>query len=319
MCQMIKAKTIIAMLLRGMASQAMQSILFLAPHDDWAAFAATGTLAALLERLPQARIEIVCSPEQQKFYAPFYSPMAKAAPEHLRQVRFHLQNADAGRLARLALALKLSGRFWHRVVALRTGLLPSLLWARHRHIMPLAAAAYQSYDALAPTQICPPAIFVSEKQYLPLPQNLHPATPLIILACGEAARSNWQAKDYAELAWRLSQADNVFAQAHYALLAAANAPIAAQIMANLPNGQVSFLPDLPFAKQAALMQRALAVIGSDQLAARLAAACHVPMVVRLDALAQQRPRPYAVFAGNDANALADYLCAEAAKIERKIF
>ena len=293
---------------------ATQSILFLAPYDDLSAFTATGTLAALLHRLPEARIDIVCSVEQKKFYAPIGKTASK-------QLRFHLQNADAGILARGLLGIKFTGRFWHRVVALRGGILPALLWAGYRHIIQLSDSAYQSCDALDPSQICAPVVFVPDKQHLPLPQilsqTLHHETPLIVLACGEAGRAAWQAKHYAELAWRLTQAGGYFGQAHYALLDVAQSPMAEEIMANLPNGQVSFLADLPFAKQVALMHRAQAVIGSDRLVCRLAVACNVPMVVRLDAHAPPLARPYALFAGSNVSALADYLCAELAKLATK--
>lgn len=282
------------------------AILFFAPHNDLAAFTASGTLAALLARMPDAQVDIVC----QQAHCAFY----QHAPGHLR---FHVVEARPKLGARLALAMKFMGRMWHRTIVMQGGVLPHLLWSRYRHYIDLPSDSYIACDAIDPTQQFGPQAFTPDKLHLPLPQTLQQTTPVIVFALEEATRADWQARHFAELAWRLTQTGGAFAQAHYVLLDAANSPLATEIISNIPNGQITHLADLPFVKRAALMRRASAVIGTDRLMARLAAACKTPYVVRLDRQSDGGQRPYALYNGTESAPLADYLCAALAKTATK--
>jgi hypothetical protein len=86
--------------------------------------------------------------------------------------------------------------------------------------------------------------------------------------------------------------------------------MATALMRNIPAGQISHFDDLSFAKQGGLMRRARLLIGTDRLAARMAASLGTPLVLRFDRDNDAaQGRPYGLYVGQDAVEVARYVAA----------
>lgn len=299
----------------------VRKILFLAPENSSDAFTSTGVLQAIIAHQPDALVELVT----REAFVPFY----QHAPARLR---FHLLGDNdrpsplSARLlmrwstrfsACLSLMRVAMGRRWHRVVSFRTGRvggLPNLLWARHRHIFHHYEEHYNLPDPYQPENRLHPAIWTDERPYLPLPEILTAQTRLLVFAPNEATLSGWDAKLYAELAWRLVDSDSALHGAHVVIMSDQQCPIAQAIADNIPAGQRTMLRDLPYSKCVALMRRACLLVGTDRLAACMAPCAGTGLVVRLATYARTlKGRPYAIYSGTQADELAHYLVTETVK------
>ena len=287
----------------------LKNILFLAPETPSDAFTATGVLANIIEQEPEARITIVSHPDYLDFY--------RNAPARLEFLTY----SDLSHWRqRMHLAGQVLGRFYHRIIAMGDFRVPYFLWAKHRHVFEFPTGLYRLPHLYQADTDTPPVLWLNDKKHLPLPENLAANAPLIVVSPGEAGRAHWNGKLYAELAWRLSNADESFANAHMIVLAKTQEsdPLAAAIVAdiekNIPAGQRTILTGLSYTKQLALLQRASVVLGADQLVARMAACAQAPLVVRLDASGQAPPLcPYNFYAGTLAADLASFIAAELSK------
>lgn len=277
------------------AGMAAHKNLILMPTNRLDAFAATGVLADILRAEPSVTNEIICHETMV--------PLYQDAPGLLR---FTTYPDDFG--PGLTVMMQAMGRRWHRVISLTQQNLPFLLWAKHRHIFRYAPESYALPSLVAPSRAAAPHIWIPDRLHLALPETLSPDTPLAVFATGEHARADWDYRHYAELAWRLSESIAALANAHIIVLAQKNCPLAGALIANLPAGQITRFDDLSFAKQAGLMRRAVLLVGTDRLAARMAPYAGTPLVLRLDrADSQMEGRPYGLYSGHDAAQVAQYI------------
>jgi ADP-heptose:LPS heptosyltransferase len=288
---------------------ALKNILFLAPENPLDAFTATGVLANIIEQEPEARLTIVSRFDCLDFY--------QNAPARLEFLTY--RDLSHWR-ERMALASQVLGRFYHRIIAMGDFRVPYILWAKHRHVFEFASGAYRLPHLYQSDTQTPPVLWLDDRKHVPLPENLAANAPLIVVSPGEAGRAQWNGKLYAELAWRLSNADEAFANAHMIVLAKTeenddlSASIVADIEKNIPAGQRTILTGLSYTKQVALLQRASVVLGADQLTARMAATVQAPLVVRLDAAGHAPPLcPYNLYAGTLASDLASFIATELSK------
>lgn len=279
---------------------AMKNLL-IAPSQPLDAFAATGVLADLLQAEPHNRVDIMCRASDVVFF--------QDAPGVLK---FHTY-ADIGGPGP-GFMLRAMGQVWHRIVALVPVRLPFLLWAQHRHVFRFEPGAYALPSLYRPDLSAPPTVWMPDKLHLALPETLAPTAPLIVLATGESRRADWDWRSYAELAWRLADRLPALQKAHIVVLATADCPIADGLMDSIPAGQISRFDDLPYAKQAAMMRRAVATVGTDRLAARMAPYAGCRLVLRLDRSETDQPgRPYGLYVGHDPAEVAAYIDASLAK------
>lgn len=271
--------------------------LIILPPDRLDAFTATGVLAELLAFEPSRPIDIIAHENQVPFFAD--------APV---KVNFITHDRPSGIMPRWPLMGAVMGRNWHRIISLAPTRLPFLLWAKHRHIYRFDAGAYALPALFAEEKLRPPYIFMPDKLHLALPETLAPTAPLVVFAMGEAGRSSWDWRHYAELAWRLADSAPQLKTAHIVVLSRPGCPLAGPLMDNIPAGQISRFDDLPYGKQAALLRRATLLVGTDRLMARLATVAGTDIVLRLDREDNQmRGRPYGLYVGQDAAHVAQYI------------
>lgn len=269
--------------------------LILMPTNRLDAFAATGVLADIMRAEPGVVNDIIC----HERLVPFFQD----APGQMRFITY-LDDYGPG----LSVMMQTMGRRWHRVVSLTQQKLPFLLWAKHRHAFSYAPEGYALPSLISSQRAAAPHIWVPDKLHLALPETLSPQTPLVVFATGENSRADWDYRHYAELAWRLAESVPMLAEAHIVVLAQKNCPLAGALMANLPAGQISRFDDLSYAKQAGLMRRALLLIGTDRLAARMAPYAGTRLVLRIDRVESKTPgRPYGLYTGHDAAQVAHYI------------
>ena len=232
-------------------------------------------------------------------------PFFEHAPNALN---FITHDNPSGLMPRLPLMRAVMGRNWHRIISLAPTRLPFLLWAKHRHIYKFDSGAYALPALFAEGKLRPPHMFMPDKQYVALPETLAPTAPILVFALGESGRSEWDWRHYAELAWRLAESVPSYQTAHIVVLSRSACPIAGPLMDNIPAGQISRFDDLPYTKIGALLRRARLLIGTDRLAARMAATVGTPSVLRLDREeSQSRGRPYGLYVGHDAAQVAAYI------------
>ncbi len=269
--------------------------LFIAPPHRLDAFTATSVLADLLSAEPEVAVEIICRESDVAYF--------QDAPGMLKFLTY-ADDAQAG----FGLMLQTMGRRWHRIVALAPVRLPFMLWARHRHMFRFASGSYALPSLFRPDIATSPQIWTPDKLHLALPETLAPDTPLILFAPQESECADWDWRHYAELAWRLADCVSTLEQAHIVVLATPECGIATGLMNNIPAGQITRFDNLPYAKQAALMSRAHVLVGTDQLATRLAPYAGAGLVLRLDRVEQEQTgRPYGLYVGHDASAVATYI------------
>jgi len=277
------------------ADMSLRKNLLLVPSNRLDAFTATGVLADMLKAEPSVEVEIICRESDVVYF--------ENAPGRMS---FITHNKDVP--PRFSLMLKTLGRTWHRIVSLTNLRLPFLLWAQHRHSFKFTAGAYALPSLFRPDRATPPHIWGPEKIHLPLPETLTPLTPLVVFATQESGRADWDWRHYAELAWRLADSVPQLANAHIVVLSSKDCRVAQGLVDNLPAGQITCLPDLPYAKTAALLRRAKMVLGTDRLVARMAPYASCGLVLRLDrAETLETGRPYGLYTGHDAGQVASYI------------
>ena len=279
---------------------APRSNLIILPPNRLDAFTATGVAAELLAFEPDRPVHIVTHEE--------FVPLFQDAPGRLRFITHDRAN---GTMAPLRLLSEVMGHNWNRVISLAPTRLPFLLWAHHRHHYRFESGSYALPALFASPQsgtFRPPHIWTPDKMHLALPETLAPNTPLVVLALAESGRAAWEWRHYAELIWRLSDSVAPLKKAHIVVLSEKGCEMAANLVSNIPAGQISHFDDLSFAKQGGLMRRARLLIGTDRLATRMAASVGAPLVLRLDRdnLAAQG-RPYGLYVGQDAVEVARYV------------
>jgi hypothetical protein len=281
---------------------APRSNLIILPPNRLDAFTATGVLAELLAFETERPVYLVAHED--------FLPLYQHAPVELR---FITHNRANGMMPPLQLLGQLMGRNWNRVISLAPTRLPFLLWAHHRHHYRYESGAYALPALFAGDKsgtFRPPHIWTPDKIHLGLPETLAPDTPLVVLSLGESGRATWEWRHYAELIWRLSDSVAALQKAHIVVLSEKNNITADKLMKNIPAGQISRFDDLSFAKQGWLMRRARLLIGTDRLAARMAASVGTPLVLRLDRDNAAAPgRPYGLYVGQDAVEVARYVAA----------
>lgn len=279
---------------------APRSNLIILPPDRLDAFTATGVAAELLAFEPDRPLHIVTHED--------FVPLFQDAPG---LVRFSTHDRANGNMPALRLLSEVMGHNWNRVISLARTRLPFLLWAHHRHHYRFESGSY-ALPALFASQSSstfrPPHIWTPDKIHLALPETLAPNTPLVVLALAESGRAAWDWQHYAELIWRLSDSVAALKRAHIVVLSEPGSALASDLVRNIPAGQISHFDDLSFAKHGALMRRARLLIGTERLAARMAASVGTPLVLRFDRdnLSAQG-RPYGLYVGQDAVEVARYV------------
>ena len=281
---------------------APRSNLIILPPDRLDAFTATGVAAELLAFEPDRPVHIVTHED--------FVPLFQDAPGHLRCITHDRAN---GMMPPLRLLSEVMGHNWNRVISLAPTRLPFLLWAHHRHHYRFERGSYALPALFASPQsgtFRPPHIWTPDKMHLALPETLAPDTPLVVLALAENGRAIWEWRHYAELIWRLSDSVDALKKAHIVVLSPKGCEMATALMRNIPAGQISHFDDLSFAKQGGLMRRARLLIGTDRLAARMAASLGTPLVLRFDRDNDAaQGRPYGLYVGQDAVEVARYVAA----------
>jgi hypothetical protein len=269
--------------------------LLMVPPNRLDAFTATGVLADMLQAEPSMEVEIICRESDVVYF------------EHAPGRLYFLTHAQ-DRPPRFSLLLQTLGRNWHRIVSLTQWRLPFLLWAQHRYNFRFSSGAYALPSLFRPERATPPHIWAPEKTHIPLPETLTPQTPLLVFATQESGRADWDWRHYAELAWRLADGNVALQKAHIVVLSQADCAVAQGLKDNLPAGQITHLPDLSYAKTAALLRRARLVLGTDRLVARMAPYASSALVLRLDrAETSETGRPYGLYTGHDAGQVANYI------------
>ena len=269
--------------------------LLMVPPNRLDAFTATGVLADMLQAEPSMEVEIICRESDVVYF------------EHAPG-RLHFLTHAQDRPPRFSLLLQTLGRNWHRIVSLTQWRLPFLLWAQHRHNFRFSSGAYALPSLFRPERATPPHIWAPEKTHIPLPETLTPQTPLLVFATQESGRADWDWRHYAELAWRLADGVEPLKNAHIVVLASTACSVARGLSDNLPAGQITWLPDLSFAKTATVLRRARLVLGTDRLVARMAPYASGGLVLRLDrSESAQKGRPYGLYTGHDAAQVASYI------------
>ena len=290
---------------------APRSNLLILPPDRLDAFTATGVAAELLAFEPDRPVHIVGHED--------FVPLFQDAPGRLRFITHDRVN---GMMPPLRLLSEVMGHNWNRVISLAPTRLPFLLWAHHRHHYRFESGGYALPALFASPQsgtFRPPHIWTPDKMHLALPETLAPHTPLVVLALAESGRALWEWRHYAELIWRLSDSVARLKKAHIVVLSKKGCETAADLVSNIPAGQISHFDDLPFAKQGGLMRRARLLIGTDRLAARMAASVATPLVLRFDRenVAAQG-RPYGLYVGQDAVEVARFVGAHLPPQEKNL-
>ena len=271
-----------------------KNLLIVAPNR-LDAFTATGVLADMLRAEPTIEVEIICRDSDRAYF--------ENAPGRLSFLTYSQAVPP-----RFQLMLKTLGRTWHRIVSLTPLRLPFLLWARHRHSFRFHSGTYALPSLFRPERATPPHIWTPEKIHVALPETLAPHTPMIVFATQESGRADWDWRHYAELAWRLADGVEPLKNAHIVVLASTACSVARGLSDNLPAGQITWLPDLSFAKTATVLRRARLVLGTDRLVARMAPYASGGLVLRLDrSESPQKGRPYGLYTGHDAAQVASYI------------
>ncbi len=248
----------------------MRQILFITSTRIGDAVLSTGLLGHIIATEPKAQITVACGPLAHDLF--IHAP---------RVVDIHVMRKRSYARHWTALAAKVIGRRWHRVVDLRGSGLAYLLWARHRHVLkPNHRLPRVRHIGSVMGLVCPPAplVWIDEASRRKIADLLPLDRPILTIgSTSNWAAKSWMAESFAELAWEIARPDGILPNAHIVLQGGPHEDKElAPIIDRLPPGQVTNLAGCDLMTAAASMERAALYIGNDSGLTHLAAAVGIP-------------------------------------------
>ncbi len=249
-------------------------ILVILPTRLGDAVLASGCLAQLLERYPQARFTLAAS----RLAAPLYGALPGLA-------RIHLMDKRAAGRHWLALWLQTAFTPWSLVVDLRNSALSYLVPTRRRLVVGRADPTRHRVVELADLLGGPPPerlrLWFSDAHHAAAARLLPAESDGPVLAVGPTANWSgkiWPVERFAEAVLALTAPDGPLPGARVAVVAAAHErPLANPLLARLPRTRrLDWIGKAPLPVLAAALTRCALYLGNDSGLMHLAAAAGCP-------------------------------------------
>lgn len=250
---------------------------------------ASGVLAELLRRYPDARVTVAAGPAA--------APLFRALPNLERLIAVGKKPYHRHWLELWA---QVAPRRWDLVVDLRGSGLAYCLWARDRRVGrgkgdPERHAVREAADLLQLDPPPAPTVWLSDADRARAGALIPEGGP--VLALGPAANwrgKQWRAQRFAELAHRLSGAAGPLAGARVAVLAAESEREQAQpVLQAIPAARrIDLVGAVDLPQAAACLGRCRLFVGNDSGLMHLAAAAGAPTLGLFGPSRHQRYRPW---------------------------
>ena len=249
------------------------AMLFITSTHIGDAVLSTGLLAHLLSRHPEQRVTIACGAPAAKVFAA--TPRLDAI-HVLRKQRHHRHWAELWRKTR--------GTRWDVLVDLRRSIMPWLLRAGQKRVLPKPRGTMHRVELIASTLGLPPQdpVVWTGPEHEERARGLIDGKGETILALAPGATwagKVWPADRFAELARRLSAPGGPLPDARVLLVGSQDerAPARA-LVEGLPGGQAIDAFGLDVLSTYAALRRCRLMVGNDSAMMHLAAASGIPTV-----------------------------------------
>lgn len=260
------------MVLREIGETGDVSILFITSTHIGDAILSTGLLHRLLQDYPEDSVTIACG-----------APAAKVFEAVPRLERIHTLRKRSYSRHWLDLWRATATRRWRVVVDLRRTLMPYILWAQDRYVLPKADAPMHRVDLISQTLALPPLapkIWTEARHEQQAEALLGTGGDLVAVAPGASWPGKiWPAQNFVELAQRLLGPGGLLEGCRLLLIGADSERDAARPISDaLPASQVIDAMGMDVLSTYAALARCRLFVGNDSAMMHLAAATGRPTV-----------------------------------------
>lgn len=248
------------------------SILFITSTHIGDAVLSSGLLARVMENNPDDPVTIACG-----------APAAKVFEAVPRLERIHVIRKRRRLLHWFELWTEMRGRKWNVLIDLRRSLLPYVLRARHRYVLPKNRAPIHRVEAISSAisaEPLAPKIWIADRHADRARQLVGDSKKLLVLAPGATwAGKIWPIERFVELAQRLCNAGGLLDGSTILVVGAGDERAAAQpLFDSFPRSRVIDAMGVDILSTYAAMQNCRIFVGNDSAMMHLAAATGRPTV-----------------------------------------